>query len=412
MTRASILASIILALAAFCLADSIKKPTKPVAPIDNELRVQVAFSDETSRFGVVCAKLKDSLRPGRPKFLTRDERGNTNNTCIVVGGSQHIFGFESDHFRYCSIDGVVQKSVPVEGSGNRKWFSMMDTDKPHLRITQTIEILKGEQTQLYDTVLIKYQVKNQDTKAQTVGLRMILDTYIGSTDGVPFHVAASDTADGHWVTTKKIFLQKAIPDFIRAIECSDASGVVAELCPKLPGSEPLSRLVLCRWPDFNEIRFDWEYQAMNDPPKRDKDSCAALFWEKMQINPGDVRTLAFTYGLGRIPVVQSGEYVGKGKLRLLTSPHVQAGQPFVVTAYIKGERGDASIALPDGLVLVNEAQAKKVPAPPAADTYSQVSWKVLAKKPGGYAIKVNHKAIGTAEVGITVQPAKQTAELD
>lgn len=408
MIRSSFILTSVLALAGLCLATSVeKKPAaKAVVPLDSKPRVKVEFSAETSRFGIACTKLEGPRQ--RPKLLTRDERGNTNHTCIWVDGFEYLFGLPYRNFqapgilRYVKIDGVTQKNIAVKGSSNRKWISIMDLDKVGLRITQTVEIVVGEQTRLYDTVLVKYQVKNRDTRKHTVGLRMILDTFIGLTDGVPFYIPATETTKSSWVTTKRIFVQKDIPDHVQAVENSSRDAVVAELGLKLAGSEPLDKLVLCRWPDHDEVRWDWEYTAMNDPPKRDKDSCAALFWPKMQMNPGDVRTMAFTYGLGRIPDAHSKDYVAGGKLRLMSSPRIRAGQPFVVSAYIKGERGDVTIALPDGLELYKDQKTHKVPAPPEAGAYSEVAWKVVAKKEGTYTIKASHQSIGTAEVMIGV----------
>src|SRR5581483_5883171 len=55
-------------------------------------------------------------------------------------------------------------------------------------ITQQAEIIVSEQTGLKDTCLVRYTIANGDDRPRTVGLRYLLDTYIGANDGVPFTI--------------------------------------------------------------------------------------------------------------------------------------------------------------------------------------------------------------------------------
>src|SRR5262249_57706828 len=94
-------------------------------------------------------------------------------------------------------------------------------------------------------------VQTLDKAPHPIGLRVMLDTFIGANDGVPFYIPATQDSPAHLVDTMEIFPQKRIPDFLQALETEklDAKeATVAILCPKIHGCEPMEKLVLSRWP--------------------------------------------------------------------------------------------------------------------------------------------------------------------
>jgi hypothetical protein len=54
-------------------------------------------------------------------------------------------------------------------------------------VTQVVEVVRGK-TNVLDTCLVRYQLENRDSVPHKVGLRFMLDTYIGAEDGVPFAI--------------------------------------------------------------------------------------------------------------------------------------------------------------------------------------------------------------------------------
>ena len=42
--------------------------------------------------------------------------------------------------------------------------------------------------------MVRYQIENKDTQNHKVGLRFLLDTYIGANDGVPFTIPRAMTS--------------------------------------------------------------------------------------------------------------------------------------------------------------------------------------------------------------------------
>jgi RNA polymerase sigma factor (sigma-70 family) len=360
-----------------------------VKALDEENRIALQFSEETQRFGISCLKLPDPRRPGKFKLLTSDERGQNNNTRVLVDGSDYRFGFETPNARwYRDKDKKLWKGVKV---GDRKWVSIMEWKQERLRITQSVQIAVGEQTQLYDTALVKYAVQNLDTKPHTVGVRVLLDTYIGGNDGVPFLIPPSPTApSGRLLDTMAVFEKEQVPPFLRALESTepnDRHGTVAEMGLKLHGLEPLSKVVICRWPGDQgggSASWEWPFEPMNADPQN-RDSCVVLYWNAMTVQPQDRRTLGFTYGLGRM-----ADTADRAPMRMLVSGSGKVGRAFVLTFYVRGEVGETvRLQLPEGLLLAEGQKLEQVVAPPLERGCSQVSWRVEALKTGRFIVRAN-----------------------
>jgi len=361
---------------------------------DNQPRVQLAFS-ESQRFGVSCLRLHDPGDSRQPKRLTREANGITNNTCFRIDGNDYLFGQEIPglHWGRTGANKLL-KRVKID---DHAWESVFEHDAARVRITQTVELIRGEQSGLLDTVFVKYTVRNNDTQPHAVGLRFLLDTLIGSNDGVPFFVPPTDLASAKLVDGLEIFDQGGIPDFVRALETDnleDTNATVAELNLKLQGYEPLQRLVICRWPDNSEVRWDWNYRPVDDVADN-KDSCVAMYWADRPMQPGEERLLGFTYGLGAIwgeghGSSPSGGGGGTGgKLRLMTAGSLKIGRTFTATAYVKGEMlvgQRVTLRLPPGLELApGQKLAQDVPRM-GPQGYSQVSWRVRSTQVGRFQV--------------------------
>lgn len=369
--------------------DALALDTRPglVQPTDPENRIAVQFADN-QKFCISILKLKDPLNPEKPKRLMRDERGNTNNTCVRIDGNEYIFGRDGAGAHWLKHKGKVQKEVAV---GDRKWVSIMDYEDTKVRVLQSVEIVVGEQTRLYDTALVRYRVENLDNKPHSVGLRAMLDTFIGANDGVPFLIPPTDKAPAYLLETMEVFDKDRVPPFLRALETGDLhdkNATVAEMGLKLKGLEPLDRLVVCRWPEDHgagDARWEWQYQSMNEPAGKDKDSCVALYWNKVSLKPREQRAVGYTYGLGR---TADGTGTDRVPMRLLVGGSSRVGKIFTITAYVKGARAGQKIALtlPGELAFAAGQAAEQIIELQADKEYAQVSWRVQAAKVGKFTV--------------------------
>lgn len=391
-----------------------ENPAPRIEPLDYINRVHVQFSEQ-QRFGIVCPRLRDPRNPELPKKLTRDERGATNNTMVRIEGYEYMFGVEIPGTRFVREKGKLMKEVPIPGKDkDRAWQAVWESEFGRLRVTQSAEIIVGEQTRLYDTVLVRYHLHNRDRTPHDIGLRVLLDTFIGGTDGVPFYVPPTTDKPARLVDKMEVIAQKDIPDFVQALESADLNDQSAALAMfglKIKGVEPLDKLVICRWPKNAEARWgggsgpgEWQYEPMDKNPKI-KDSCVVLYWAVTKMNPDEHRDLAFTYGLGRVGSDFGPDSVklAGGKMRLFV-PQASLKKPFVATAYVKATDPNQTVTLklPNGLKLAAGQNAQQ-PVPPAVPAgYSPVTWKLNATRAGSYIIEADGPGLGAATERVIV----------
>ena len=197
---------------------------------------------------------------------------------------------------------------------------------------------------------MKYTLRNAGTVGHKVGLRFMLDTYIGENDGVPFTIPGK----AGLCDTQQVFNTPAeIPDFIQALEHADLKnpGTVAHLTLKVLDSagkiEPPSRAQLGAWPNQSLQAFGyptalgsmtrWEVplapiRALPQQP----DSAVTLYWDEKFLEPGQLREMAFAYGLGKV----SSTGRGAGKLAVTVDGSFRPGRR-VHRHRLRGEpRGD------------------------------------------------------------------------
>jgi len=378
------------------------KQTGP-EPYDYDNRIAVSFTDETQRFGIAILKLRDPRYPEKPKLLTRYENGNSNNTCVKLDTFEYVFGRESEgvgiKWKFDKKLGKKIKEYHPVVSGkvqDRKYVSIMRYETERIEITQTVEIVVGEQTRLFDTALITYEIKNGDDKVHTVGIRAMIDTYIGLNDGTPFFIPPTEDNPQPQLVDTKIVLDKAkVPQFVRVLEndnLNDANATVAEMGLKIKKYEDIEKMVICRWPQewgASEARWDWPYQAMNEPAGKEKDSCVVLYWPRVNMAKGEVRKMGYTYGLGRVgnvPGEETFQANSQGKIKLYIGPAKKA-KPFVATAYVKNADGQTcTLKLPKGVKLVRGENPEKPVKTEAGKDYAVVSWRCEADEPGTYML--------------------------
>jgi len=359
--------------------------------LDKKAELMLDFSHKGKsrnyRFGLFAADKKDPKDPLKNLRLTYDQEGDSNNTRVRIDDSDFLFA----QLKSTSI------TEDKEDAQKRVWRVSCDylLKGERIKVSQFVQIVPGSQSGHLDTCIIRYTVENKGKNSHKIGLRMMLDTFIGSEDGVPFVVPGTDG----FVTKFTEFNQKDMPDFIEAMQFQnlDAPGVIAHLGLKgfqLPDCEPepLYKLYLGENPGSKEFGYDAEASDLaikkGTDGSRFTDSVAFLYWNERDTNPGEVREFVFSYGLGEIskPDGSSG-----GKLSVTTGGNTNAGKTFTLTALVKdATKGQAVIiALPEGVNLASgETKEKTIVEVDKATQMSQVSWRVSASKAGVYSLKV------------------------
>ena len=211
------------------------------------------------------------------------------------------------------------------------------------KVTQEVEIVPGTQSRRLDTCLVRYILKNMDNRAHRVGIRFMLDTYIGANDGVPFTIpGASDLCD----TKMKFDTAAKVPDFIQALEKDDLRnpGTVAYLQFRIGKNvESPERVLLGGWPnpELQKIGIrtaraqltGWEVPFISIKERvKDRvanDSAVTMYWKEQTLEPGKTRTVGFTYGLGNVDARESG-----GHLLLTVGGRLVRHGEFTLTALV------------------------------------------------------------------------------
>jgi hypothetical protein len=407
-------------------------------PIDKKARIELKFHSEllgndyvqppygpTMRFGVL---MPDPSDPKKVKKLTYDEWGRTCNTCVRIGTFDFLLGdTRAGHWDQSNPDRSIKQSLGKDIDGDRErigYKSKWIYSNQAITIEQQAEVIPvglspDGKNWLLDTCLISYVITNNDRINHKIGLRFLLDTYIGANDGVPFTIPGEkDLCD----TDKDFVGTDKVPDFISALERQDVKdpGTVAHVSLKVGGGlEPPTRVTLGSWPDRDLFQVDaakganakgeetlWEVpvmsmQSVKQLKKPNGDSAVTLYWEEKEQPPGGVRKLGFAYGLGSV----TGD-AGKGTLGLTSGGELVAGKEFTLTAYVKDpvQNQKISLKLPGSMTFAaGDGETKPVPAA-TAGSVSTVTWHVKASKSSVFTLHLSSAGVDLKHK-IMVRPA-------
>jgi hypothetical protein len=392
-----------------------------------------AYWEPSMRFGVLMVRDGDSSR-GASKKLTFQENGGTNNTVVLLDGQAPklpgagrgwLFGERAfrrvdnrsrvgpdwhGHWKNGERD-ILLPPDPRKGPGHKSVW-LYDAEK--IAVTQIVEVVAGEQSRKLDTCLVRYVIENNDTSEHRVGLRFMLDTFIGSNDGVPFTIPGEkELCD----TMKEFRTPEEVPDFIQALERESLTepGTVAQLQLRLGGRriEAPQRVTLGAWPNpdlarppYNAkgARQDqtlWDVPVLPIKALKPGDSCVTMYWNERVLKPGESREVGFAYGLGNV----ASDKDAAGRLGLSVGGNFKPGGEFTLTALVSNPQRNETLALdlPAGFELVSGEATQKVPEVPTEATRrtSPVTWKVKAGGDGSYTLTVK-----SSTGAVQVQPVR------
>lgn len=353
------------------------------AAIDRRPLVMFQLSGPPSQFGVTAT---GAAGAARFKRLTYDTMGRTNTTVLRINGASGPLGAVAGRWLRTDVRELIDGIDATPDASSRSlstWaFGTTPAGKGGLHVHQVLEVVPGQAVVVggvsrrqLDTVLVRWIIHNQDRRAHNVGLRLQLDTLIGSNDGVPFTVPGFPGL----VDTIADFRQaKDVPDFIQALEFGNLRnpGTIAHLTAKIGGAiEPPGRLLITHWPGTS---LAWDIPSRN----LTGDSAVVLYWMDRQIKSGGKRVIGFAYGLGNVST--------NDKLGVTLGGSFEPGQSFTVTAYVENPVPGQTVklTLPDGLRLLSPGATQSVAAGGGARKTGIVTWKAQVERPGSYRLVV------------------------
>ena len=220
----------------------------------------------------------------------------------------------------------------------------------NIDVTQIIKIVKGPTTGRMDTVEIQYNVVNKGGRNNRVGLRIMLDTYLGRKDGVAFKTPKIEE-----ITEEIALTGNQVPDYWYSFDDLKEPTIKAQGSLKISGFPVPDKIVFSSWDRFNKYLWDLNIRSGRTFKRASGvfDSAVAVYWDTKDLAPDDGFTIKTLYGL-YAPVEFKGEIFS---ITLANPDFTKGDKPFKANLDVqnispyKAEKVTAEIILPDTLKL-------------------------------------------------------------
>lgn len=308
----------------------------------------------------------------------------------IPGGPEVLYGHPYPWSSYSSVkvDGVVytnkghafgtlvQTPTTVGQTNEGIWYLGTGPLKVHQRIT----LVTSTTTSHPDTYLIEYVVENNDSVSHTVGVRVMLDTKIGTNDNAPFKVPGTGS-----ITHETQWSGASVPPYFFVFD--DLYNPTVTCQGTLLGGQVATApdtFQVADWGDIYGTAFDYTV----NPGATISDTAYAVHWVDRVLPPGASVTFGTYYGLGSVAVDTTPPLA-----TALTAPSALdcifnqlSPNPFSVSLYLSntlsGSSGTvygvtAALSLPAGLSLASGTLTQNV-GDLALGASTLQSWNVQA----------------------------------
>lgn len=204
------------------------------------------------------------------KLIYGHPGGNTSYTTVRVNGKSYVYSINNSSFN---------KEQGYNVSSGK--FGGVDVE-------QKLTLKDNPATNREDTVEIKYTVTNNTDEAQDVGLRIMLDTQLGSNDAAPFRVPQYGS-----ITNETEFLAGNIPQFWQAFDNLSNPTVIAQ--GRFFGSAGVKpdKVQFTNWNRVQNVL--WGYAIKSN--YNNGDSAVSVIWDEKQLAPSESKEYVTYYGL-------------------------------------------------------------------------------------------------------------------
>lgn len=307
-----------------------------------------------------------------------------NFTCGIPAGPIMLYGHPGpwssastirvdgiDHWNYNnqnSFGTVVTAPTDIDAVTNESVWDI----EGKVKVTENLKIVNGDSGNV-DTLQISFKAENVDTVAHDVGVRVMLDTMLGSNDGAPFRVPEVGE-----VTMEREFTGADVPLYWEAFErLTDTTGAKARGTLTNEGDMP-TRIVFADWNNINDTPWDFVVNPVNLVTG---DSAVGVYWDPVTLAPGESVTRTTFYGLSGMAV--NGNVALSMPATLAVENGAYVPNPFPVTAYVTNSGTlamsgvTATLTLPAGLTLESGNLTQTIGTVAVGDS-QQISWSVNA----------------------------------
>ncbi|NLJ80522.1 MAG: hypothetical protein GX335_05830 [Firmicutes bacterium] len=299
----------------------------------------------------------------------------TSYTTVRVGNQSWVFGNPTNRRagRTAQYGEMLQEPKIINDTIQSAWRL------GPLEVWQILSLARSSTTGLMDTARIEYEVKNTDTITHNVGLRLMLDTMLGSNDGAPFR--AQDRA----ITSDTVYYAGEMPEFWQAFDSLADPQVISQGTLKGPHVTVPDRVYFTNWGSLADELWNFDFKPGRDFERKGEfelDSAIALFWDQVPLAPGESRNFVSHYGLGGVTIAPGELVLGVSAPNQITAD-AEGFQTFSIIAYVQnaglGEARNvqAEIVLPRGLTLVGVEERINLGDLDVGET-EQTGWQVRA----------------------------------
>jgi len=302
----------------------------------------------------------------------------TSFTSVWIDGIPYLMGGESKRLAKRS---AIPLQFGVTSQRQHDQSLVTRSDFGSVSVVQTLQLIPHPSTRVPDSVLIEYLITNRDTTSHGVGLRMVLDTMLGSNDGAPLRI-------GQQAITSETSIEYPTLPFWQAFDSLINPSIVAQGTLDIPdlGVYPPDQMTLANWGGL--AAHPWDYvtkpgRGFMREGENEADTALALLWRPLTLSPGASRRIRTVYGIGSLTRVLGDLALG------LTAPlelSAQSKKTQTVVGYISNagafdsQNTVLSFHLPAGLELL-DGPSTSAPFRLNKGETRQLVWKIRARQP-------------------------------
>lgn len=256
----------------------------------------------------------------------------TSFTTVQIDGSDYIFGGSTNRRA-----GKKRPVGQVVTAPRRIPDGITTTyEIQGIYATQLLTLVKSGTTGCANTLKIEYILQNRTDRPKNVGLRVVLDTMLGTNDGAPFRLPDRSLAGAVVISGSDI------PRFWQTFDSLRDPMVKAQGTLRGEGATLPSKVYFADWGTIADTTWEISINPMMGFLRKgedEPDTATALLWEASELLPGASRRYVTYYGLGNITV--SNIAVPSGNLYLgVTSPMEvdlakSETEPIQIVAYLQ-----------------------------------------------------------------------------
>ncbi|HHB2075215.1 TPA: hypothetical protein ACOQ39_005680 [Bacillus cereus] len=159
-----------------------------------------------------------------------------------------------------------------------------------ITIKQYINIVKNNGTGKEDVVKIRYTAENIAPFNSEIGLRIMMDTMLGSNDAAPFRIPGKEEV------TKELEMNgEALPSYWQAFDNLAEPSVIAQGTLENTLGEKPNKIQFANWRRLYDKSFDYSV----DSSQPIGDSAVAIYWENQTVQSNSKKEFVTYYGLAQ-----------------------------------------------------------------------------------------------------------------